>query len=65
MSKHNRPEPQRPPPRSHEPPPGATWNNIRRLWLVAGQPLDPQPPPPRAATADIQPAVKVALWRER
>lgn len=28
------------------PPPGAVWNNIRRLWMVDGVACDPQPAAP-------------------
>ena len=31
------------------PPPGAVWNNIRRLWMVDGVACDPQPPAPVGA----------------
>ena len=30
-------------------PEGATWNNLRRLWMLDGVPVDPQPAPPGGA----------------
>ncbi len=32
-----------------KPPEGATWNNLRRLWMFDGVPVDPQPTPPGGA----------------
>ncbi len=26
--------------------PDPVWNNLRRLWMVDGEPIDPQPSPP-------------------
>lgn len=54
------PRPEHAPPRAPYPPPGAVWNGLRRLWLLDGVPLDPQPPA-LVLTAQTPPAVKVDL----
>lgn len=46
-------------------PPGAWWNNIRRVWLVPGATgpalVDPQPPPPVFASEPADPHVPPAV----
>lgn len=69
MSKRHPPQVSAPPPVPV--PPGATWNNIRRAWMIPGpdgEPVlaNPQPPPPRGATAggqvvsNVPPSVKIS-----
>jgi hypothetical protein len=40
-----------PPPSGNasKPPEGAVWNNLRRLWMLDGEPVDPQSPAPGGA----------------
>ena len=35
-------------------PEGATWNNLRRLWMLDGVPVDPQPAAPGVRLADVE-----------
>lgn len=43
------------------PPVGAVWNGIRRLWMVDGVAVDPQPPPLSKMAQVIDPAATVVL----
>lgn len=57
MSKHTREKFGSPPlnvskSKPIEPPAGAVWNGIRRLWMIDGVAVEPQPPAPGAMIAD-------------
>lgn len=62
MSKHNRPRPEPSDLAPHHvsglapaaPPAVAVWNGIRRLWMIDGVAVEPQPPAPSVRIADAE-----------